>query len=315
MPAVVELDAAPGLQNGHATSKHADVDPTPAHPAFDSIPDVIAAFGTVALFPTLRRVLILSALSPSFCSRALCLLPSLLPSPPRPFPRPFPPTSPKPHPANPLPANDEFVIVLDSPSRENEGDLIIAASALTPAKASFMIRYSSGYICAPLPVSRAAALHLPQMVADNADPNHTAYAVSIDAAHADISTGISAADRALTCNLLAADGAKAADFRRPGHILPLQAREGGVRVRRGHTEAAVELCRLAGKGEVGVICELVTDGVRVEGKAELEGGGMMRTEECVAFGREWGSRVCTIEDLVRWVEEKEGKLGVEGKDY
>ncbi|KAI1552109.1 RibB 34-dihydroxy-2-butanone 4-phosphate synthase [Pyrenophora tritici-repentis] len=79
-------------------------------------------------------------------------------------------------------ANDEFVIVLDSPSRENEGDLIIAASALTPSKASFMIRYSSGYICAPLPVSRAAALHLPQMVADNADPNRTAYAVSIDAA-------------------------------------------------------------------------------------------------------------------------------------
>ncbi|KNG44793.1 3,4-dihydroxy-2-butanone 4-phosphate synthase [Stemphylium lycopersici] len=78
-------------------------------------------------------------------------------------------------------ANDEFVIVLDSPSRENEGDLIIAASALTPSKASFMIRYSSGYICAPLPVSRAAALHLPQMVADNADPNRTAYAVSIDA--------------------------------------------------------------------------------------------------------------------------------------
>lgn len=173
-----------------------------------------------------------------------------------------------------------------------------------------MIRYSSGYICAPLPVSRAAALHLPQMVADNADPNHTAYAVSIDAAHPSITTGISAADRALTCNMLASPSAKASDFRRPGHVLPLQAREGGVRVRRGHTEAAVELCRLAGKGEVGVICELVSDGVRVEGRTEFEGGGMMRRDECLAFGKEWGIKVCTIEDLVRWVEENEG----EGKE-
>ena len=166
-----------------------------------------------------------------------------------------------------------------------------------------MIRYSSGYI----PVSRAAALHLPQMVADNADPNHTAYAVSIDASHPDITTGISAADRALTCNLLASPDAKASDFRRPGHILPLQAREGGVRVRRGHTEAAVELCRLAGKGDVGVICELVTDGVRGEGKAELQGGGMMRRDECLAFGKEWGIKVCTIEDLVAYVEAKDAE--------
>lgn len=205
--------------------------------------------------------------------------------------------------------------MLDSPSRENEGDLIIAASALTPAKAAFMIRYTSGYICAPLPVARAAALHLPQMVADNADPNRTAYAVSIDAVDPSVTTGISAHDRSLTCRMLADPAAKAAHFRRPGHVLPLQAREGGVRVRRGHTEAAVDLCRLAGKPPVGAICELITDGDEVEGKPEREGGGMMRRDECLAFGKRWGLKVCTIQDLVTWIEENEGKLSVEGSDY
>ncbi|KAF7673836.1 riboflavin biosynthesis protein ribab [Alternaria burnsii] len=234
--------------NGSATQLSK---PTPAHPAFDSIPDVIQAF-----------------------------------------------------------ANDEFVIVLDSPNRENEGDLIIAASALTPAKASFMIRYSSGYICAPLPVSRAAALHLPQMVADNADPNRTAYAVSIDSADASVTTGISAQDRSLTCRMLADPNAKASHFRRPGHILPLQARDGGVRERRGHTEAAVDLCRLAGKQPVGVICELITDGEEVPGKPELVGGGMMRRDDCLAFGKKWGIKVCTIDDMVRYIEENDGVLGV-----
>jgi len=198
--------------------------------------------------------------------------------------------------------------VLDNPARENEGDLIIAASALTPSKAAFMIRYSSGYLCAPLPVSRAAALHLPQMVTENHDPNRTAYAVSIDAADAAVTTGISAADRALTCNRLADPRAKATHFRRPGHVLPLQAREGGVRVRAGHTEAAVDLCRLAGKQPVGVICELVTDGEQVPGKTELAGAGMMRRDECLAFGKKWGIKVCTIDDLVTYIEHNEGAL-------
>ena len=170
-----------------------------------------------------------------------------------------------------------------------------------------MIRYSSGYICAPLPASRAAALHLPQMVTQNADPNQTAYAVSIDAVHPTVTTGISAADRALTCRMLADPASTAANFRRPGHILPLQAREGGVRVRRGHTEAAVDLCRLAGKNEVSAICELITDGEEVEGRAEMVGGGMMRRDECLAFGKRWGIKVCTIEDMVTYLEETEGK--------
>jgi 3,4-dihydroxy 2-butanone 4-phosphate synthase len=215
----------------------------------------------------------------------------------------------------PFPANDEFVIVLDSPSRENEGDLVIAASALTPEKASFMIRYTSGYICAPLPAARAAALHLPQMVADNEDRNRTAYAVSVDAIHPTTTTGISAHDRSLTCRMLADGASKASNFRRPGHVLPLQAREGGVRVRRGHTEAAVDLCTLARKSPVGVICELITDGEGIEGKPQFVGGGMMRRDECLSFGKKWGIKVCTIEDLVEWIEENEGKLGVEGQDY
>ena len=196
--------------------------------------------------------------------------------------------------------------MLDDTSRENEGDLIIAASALTPEKMSFMIRYSSGYICTPLSASRAAALHLPQMVADNADPHGTAFAVTIDAVHPDISTGISAKDRSRTCNMLADPAAKATHFRRPGHILPLQARDGGVRVRRGHTEAAVDLCRLAGKQPVGVICEMITDGEEVEGRPELVGGDMMRRDDCLAFGKKWGIKVCTIEDLVLYLEENEG---------
>lgn len=204
-------------------------------------------------------------------------------------------------------ANDEFVIVLDSPARENEGDLIIAASALTPAKASFLIRYSSGYICTPMTTERAVQLQLPQMVSNNADPNQTAYGISVDAADERITTGISAHDRALTCNLLADPASRAVSFRRPGHILPLQARLGGVKTRKGHTEAAVDLCRLAGKGEVGVICELITDGEEIEGVPERPGGGMMRRDECLAFGKKWGIKVCTIEDLVAYIEAEDEK--------
>jgi 3,4-dihydroxy 2-butanone 4-phosphate synthase len=182
---------------------------------------------------------------------------------------------------------------------------------------AFMIRYTSGYICAPVLPSRAAALQLPQMVSlqDSEDPNRTAYTVTVDGIGPDTSTGISAADRAQTCNMLADPAIKPTQFRRPGHIVPLQAREGGVRVRRGHTEAAVELCRLAGKVEVGALCEMITDGEVVGGETEMRGGGMMRTAECVAFAKQWGLRVITIEDLVEYVERTEGKLGVEGSDY
>lgn len=149
------------------------------------------------------------------------------------------------------------------------------------------------------------------MVSDpeNEDPNRTAYTVSVDA---DVEgTGISAQDRARTCRLLADPEARAADLRRPGHVFPLRARAGGVRERPGHTEAAVEFCRLAGKSEVGVICELVEDGVEAgPGVAERIGGGMMRRDACLEFGSRWGLKICTIEDLVRYLEEQE-----EGKEH
>ncbi|KAL8646769.1 MAG: hypothetical protein Q9226_006720 [Calogaya cf. arnoldii] len=198
--------------------------------------------------------------------------------------------------------NGDFIVVLDSTDRENEGDLIIAVDAITTEKMAFMIRHSSGLICAPLTSSRAKALDLPQMVIANADPNRTAYTVSIDASAPSITTGISAHDRALTCRTLAAPDVDASSFRRPGHVFPLKARDGGIRERRGHTEAAVEFCRLAGKSLAGVISELVEDGEEVEGTAERIGGGMMRRDGCLKFGQKWGLKVCTIEDLVDYVE-------------
>jgi 3,4-dihydroxy 2-butanone 4-phosphate synthase len=175
-----------------------------------------------------------------------------------------------------------------------------------------MIRHTSGLICAPLPTSRADSLNLPPMIPSgaNADPNRTAYTVSIDADAEEMTTGISAHDRALTCRTLADPKAYSTSFRRPGHILPLRARDGGIRVRRGHTEAAVEFCRLSGQGEVGVICELVEDGHEVEGQAERVEGGMMRRDGCLKFGKRWGLKVCTIEALVDYVEQSEGNKSI-----
>ncbi|KAI9789258.1 MAG: 3,4-dihydroxy 2-butanone 4-phosphate synthase [Peltula sp. TS41687] len=202
--------------------------------------------------------------------------------------------------------NGDFIIVLDSPQRENEGDLIISAAHFTPSKAAFMIRHTSGLLCAPLPSPLADRLDLPAMVADNRDPHRTAYTVSIDADDASVSTGISAHDRSLTCRLLADPAAQPHRFRRPGHVFPLRARDGGVRERKGHTEAAVEFCRLAGVGEVGVISELVDDGWQVQGRAERGEAGMMRRDACLRFARRWDLRICTIEALVEWLERRDG---------
>ncbi|CAN8098182.1 unnamed protein product [Discula destructiva] len=207
----------------------------------------------------------------------------------------------------------QFVVVLDEPDRENEADLIIAAESVTTEQMAFMIRHSSGYVCAPLPPALTTALDLPQMVAHNEDARATAYTITVDAAHPSVTTGISAHDRALTCRTLADPAATPASFRRPGHVLPLRARPGGVRQRRGHTEAATEFCRLAGKRPVGVICELVDDGEAVEGEAVHRGApGMMRGEGCVAFAKRFGLKVCTIEDLVDYVEKVDGKLALNG---
>ncbi|RAH74814.1 3,4-dihydroxy-2-butanone-4-phosphate synthase RIB3 [Aspergillus aculeatinus CBS 121060] len=205
--------------------------------------------------------------------------------------------------------NGEFIIVLDSQDRENEGDLIIAAESITDAQMAFLVRYTSGLICAPVTPEIAQRLALPQMVLENADPKGTAYTVSIDSSDPSVTTGISAQDRALACRTLASPTARVDDFRRPGHIIPLQARSGGVRERRGHTEAAVEFCRLTGKVPAGVIAELVEDGELVDGVPEIRGNnGMMRRDGCLRFGKKWGIKVCTIEDLVEYVEKTEGGL-------
>ncbi|KAJ9499068.1 3,4-dihydroxy 2-butanone 4-phosphate synthase [Exophiala xenobiotica] len=202
--------------------------------------------------------------------------------------------------------NGEFIVVLDSQDRENEGDLIIAAQDITTEKMAFMVRYTSGLICAPITAELARELELPQMVVDNEDPNRTAYTISIDANDASVTTGISAHDRALTCRTLASPKATAASFRRPGHVFPLKARDGGVLERTGHTEAAVEFCRLAGKAPAGVICEMVDDGEQMQGQAAMREPGMLRRDACLEFGRNWGLKVCTIEDLVEYVKHEKG---------
>ncbi len=182
------------------------------------------------------------------------------------------------------------VLVLDDVDRENEGDVVAAGSTLTDEWTAWAIRHSSGYLCAPMPGEWADRLDLPPMVRDNQDPKKTAYTVTVDAA-VGTTTGISAHDRATTVRLLASPDALPGDFIRPGHVVPLRAREGGVLTRRGHTEAAVDLCRLAGLAPVGVIGELVHDD-----------GTMMRTPAVMDLGRQVGLPVVTIADLVTWRE-------------
>ena len=181
------------------------------------------------------------------------------------------------------------VLVVDNEDRENEGDIIFAAQFATPALMGWTIRYSSGVICVPLPGSRADALDLPPMTAVNQDAKGTAYTVSCDAALG-VSTGISATDRAVTARVLADPEAGPAAVTRPGHIFPLRAVDGGVRERPGHTEAAVDLCRLAGLEPVGVIAEVVYDD-----------GEMMRLDGLRAFADEHGCPLVSIEDLAAYI--------------
>ena len=150
------------------------------------------------------------------------------------------------------------VVVVDDEDRENEGDLVFAADAATPQTVALTVRHTSGVVCAPMPADVAERLELPPMVSRNEDPKGTAYTVSCDAI-AGTSTGISAADRATTLRVLADPSATAGLISRPGHVFPLVAAAGGVAERRGHTEAAVELSRLAGRAPVGAIAELVHD--------------------------------------------------------
>ena len=163
------------------------------------------------------------------------------------------------------------VLVLDDEDRENEGDVVLAAETLTDEWLAWTIRHTSGYICAPLTEATADRLGLPLMVEENADPLRTAYTVTVDAASG-VTTGISAADRARTIRTLADPRASASDLIRPGHVVPLRARHGGVLIRAGHTEAAVDLCRLAGLAPVGAIAEIIEDDgrmTRTDGVLEL----------------------------------------------
>jgi 3,4-dihydroxy 2-butanone 4-phosphate synthase/GTP cyclohydrolase II len=152
----------------------------------------------------------------------------------------------------------EIVVVMDDDGRENEGDLIVAAVHCTPEKMAFIVRHTSGIVCTPMPKEEAKRLGLNAMVAENDSAHTTAFTVTVDFKHG-TTTGISADDRTLTVRNLANPNVGASDFVRPGHIFPLVAREGGVLMRSGHTEAAVDLCRLAGLPPIGVICELVND--------------------------------------------------------
>ncbi len=187
----------------------------------------------------------------------------------------------------------EMVVVVDDDDRENEGDLIAAASTITPQQMAFMIRHTSGIICAPMTPEDARRLNLDPMVAVNDAPLSTAFTVSVDYRKG-LTTGISAAERTATVRALADPCSKPEDFVRPGHVFPLVARRGGVLIRSGHTEAAVDLCRLADLPPVGVISELVNDD-----------GTVKRGEEVLQFAREHGFRIISVADLIAYRRARE----------
>jgi 3,4-dihydroxy 2-butanone 4-phosphate synthase / GTP cyclohydrolase II len=180
----------------------------------------------------------------------------------------------------------EFVVVVDDENRENEGDLIIAADAVTALDMAFMVRHTTGIVCIALPGDVLDRLELPLMVQDNQESHRTAFTVSVDC-RLGISTGVSAADRAQTLRTLASNTSRASDLVRPGHVFPLRARSGGVLERRGHTEAAYDLVRLAGRGSGGVLCEIVNDD-----------GTMARRPALLAFAAKHGLATISIHQLV-----------------
>ncbi len=190
------------------------------------------------------------------------------------------------------------VVVVDDEDRENEGDLIFAAEMATPELVSFMVRYSSGYICVPLTEDDCDRLDLPPMHRVNQDKRGTAYTVAVDAREG-ISTGISATDRAVTMRLLADAASDATDFTRPGHVVPLRAKPGGVLRRTGHTEAAVDLARMAGLRPAGVLCEIVS---------QKDEGDMARLPELRSFCDEHGLALISIADLVAFRRRTESQV-------
>lgn len=181
----------------------------------------------------------------------------------------------------------KIVIVIDDPDRENEGDLLMAAEKVTPEAINFMAKYGRGLVCMPIEEKRIKELNIGPMVHNNTDNHETAFTVSID--HIDTETGISAFERALTIQKIFEEGSKEADFRRPGHVFPLVAKDKGVLVRKGHTEAAVDLAKLAGLKPAGVICEIMSDD-----------GTMARTKELIEFAKIHNLKIITIADLIEY---------------
>lgn len=180
--------------------------------------------------------------------------------------------------------NGEIILVTDDEDRENEGDMICAAQFATTETVNFMAAHAKGLICMPMSAEICSRLHLPQMVDFNTDNHSTAFTVSVD--HIDTTTGISAAERGLTARAVADPASKPDDFRRPGHMFPLMSKKNGVLEREGHTEATVDLMRLAGLEECGLCCEIMRDD-----------GTMMRTEELQQKAVEWGMKFITIQQL------------------
>ena len=181
----------------------------------------------------------------------------------------------------------KMIIVVDDPDRENEGDLICAAEFATTENVNFMASYAKGLICMPMSKELTNKLKLNQMVTENTDNHCTAFTVSID--HVDTTTGISAVERSITAMKLVEDDAKPEDFRRPGHMFPLEAREGGVFKRNGHTEATVDFMKISGLKECGLCCEIMR-----------EDGTMMRTTELLQFAKEHNLKITSIADLIRY---------------
>jgi 3,4-dihydroxy 2-butanone 4-phosphate synthase/GTP cyclohydrolase II len=204
-------------------------------------------------------------------------------------------------------ARGEIVIVADDDDRENEGDLFVAASLCTPEKMAFIIRNTSGIVCAPLSIEEARRLHLDPMVAHNDAPLGTAFTVSVDVRHG-LTTGISAEERTNTVRALANGNNGAADFVRPGHVFPLVAKEGGVLMRSGHTEACVDLCRLAGVPPVGVLAELMNDD-----------GTVMRGPDLAVFAERHKLQRISIAELIAYRQardkliERAGEFPVESE--
>ncbi len=180
--------------------------------------------------------------------------------------------------------NGKIILVTDEPNRENEGDFICAAQFATTENINFMATHGKGLICMPMSKQYVEKLQIPQMVSENTDNHETAFTVSID--HVSTSTGISAAERSVTAMKCVEDGIKPENFRRPGHMFPLLAKKNGVLERNGHTEATVDLMRLAGLKECGLCCEIMR-----------EDGTMMRTKELIELAKKWGLTFITIKDI------------------